>query len=130
VWNRDRSLARSSVSIDPRPRTAAAHERDGGATADEIVPLLAIEHGENFGGVQSVELAPHPAAPARADPNAVALDLRAHVGLPAVQIVIAPDIGLVGLPAYGWLAGYAGQDLVADLRRDARAAALRTEMDL
>lgn len=53
-----------------------------------------------------------PSAPLRVDPKSVALDVRAHIGLPNVQIVIAPDIGLVGLPAYGWLAGYAGQDLV------------------
>ena len=33
--------------------------------------------------------------------------------MPAAQIAIAPDIGLVGLPEYGWLASYAGQDLVA-----------------
>jgi hypothetical protein len=54
-----------------------------------------------------------PAAPVRADPYAVALDVRAHIGLPAVQISIDPDIGLVGLSEYGWLAGYGGQDLVA-----------------
>src|SRR5687768_17869405 len=62
MWDRNRPLAWSSVSIDPRARAAAARQRDGGATANEIVPLLANEHGEKFGPVQPVQLTPDPSA--------------------------------------------------------------------
>lgn len=41
------------------------------------------------------------------------MDVRARIGLPGIQIVIDPDIGLVGLPEWGRLAGYDGRDLVA-----------------
>src|SRR5687768_17178924 len=69
MWDRNRPLAWPSVSIDPCARAAAARQRDGGATADEIVPLLAIEHGEKFGPVQPVQLTPD--SPAAGDQSGV-----------------------------------------------------------
>lgn len=61
----------------------------------------------------SPSVPPIPPVPVRLDPREVAMDVRAHVGLPDAQIEIDPDIGLVGLPEYAWLAGYDGGDLMA-----------------
>lgn len=123
------SSSSDSASADGVFRAAAT----GPLPGETLVPVListAISPGGHMGpsGYGVVVLRPSPAlqstpgtaaipnlptAPIRADPNAVAQDLRAHIGLPAVQITITPEIGLVGLPDDAWLAGYGGQDLVA-----------------
>lgn len=80
-------------------------------------PLIIVQQQLVPGPISAQPSAPPdmsiPAAPIRVDPKSLAQDLRAHIGLPAVQISIAPDIGLVGLPDFAWLSGYGGQDLVA-----------------
>src|SRR5712691_7620532 len=63
VRDRNGPLLRPTVPVEPRPRSPAVRERDGGAATLEIVPLPAVEHRENFRIVEPVHLAlDHPAS--------------------------------------------------------------------
>jgi len=43
------------------------------------------------------------------DPRQVALEALSHVPLPAIQIQMNPELGLVAMPGWFWVAGYDGQ---------------------
>jgi hypothetical protein len=61
--NRDGAFARSPIVIHPSPRLAAVRQGYRPSAALEIVPFLAVDHGEKFRRIDAVHFASHPAAP-------------------------------------------------------------------
>lgn len=43
------------------------------------------------------------------DPHAVAIEILVHVPLPEIRVRVNPGLGLVALPSWFWVEGYAGE---------------------
>jgi hypothetical protein len=66
--------------------------------------------GETIGMVW-LPIDPDPVAPRPVSPRSVAESLREEIPMPAVDIKINPDVGLVGSESWFWIEGYSGEPI-------------------